>query len=617
MEKPVPKPEVAASGAGRLSARDTFLLRDAKARGMPNTSDIIVDALEDWGVEVVFGLPGDGINGLIEAFRKRQDKVRFVLVRHEESAAFMASAYAKFSGKLGVCVATSGPGGIHLLNGLYDAKLDGAPVLAITGQTYSDLIGSRYQQEVDLVRLFDDVSAYNVQVSSAEHARMVVDLACRTAMARRGVAHVNVPVDVQEAALTGDYSRAKVKGHTAPAEMDLRPRASLNGVKRAADLLNKARRPVLVVGSGARGARDEVVRLSRLLQAPIVKPLLGKDVVPDDDPHCLGGVGLLGTAPSVKALESCDCLVMLGTSFPYMSYLPKSGSVPGIQLDVDATRIGLRYPVDVGLVGDAGATLRDLLPLLDAKGQSEWLAELQGEMRDWRGLLHDRATRGEDAPVRPQLVVAELSRRLKDDAIVAVDSGTVTAWSARYVEVRGQQRFSVSGTLASMACGLPYAIAAQVAHPDRQVVAVVGDGGLLMLGSELSVAAHYQLPIKVVVLKNNALGMIKWEQMVFLGNPSYAVELPPVDIAGMATALGVKGYHVERARDVGAILDEAFAHDGPALVECVVDPHEPPMPPKQKLSEGVHLAEALARGEPHAGRIALTLFRDRIDDLTR
>ena len=591
-----------------------------RARGgasLPNTSDIIVDTLVDWGVDVVFGLPGDGVNALIEAFRQHEQNVRFVLVRHEEAAAFMASGYAKYTGKLGVCVATSGPGGIHLLNGLYDAKLDGAPVLALTGQTYSDLIGSRYQQEVDLLRLFDDVSAYNVQVNSPEHAKTVVDLACRHALARRCVAHLSIPVDTQEARYTGDYSRANVGKHTAPADIDLRPRAAREGVERAASILDRARKPVLFIGSGARGAREEIVALSRLIQAPIVKALLGKDVVPDDDPHCLGGSGMLGTAPSVKAVETCDCFVMVGSSFPYLAYLPKPGSVPAVQIDIDPARIGLRYPVDVGLVGDARATLRDLLPMVEPKGHSDWLAGLQGEMHAWRELLADRADRGEDAPIRPQLVLRELDRRLADDAIVACDTGTVTAWAARHLTMRGSQRFTASGTLASMACGLPYAIAAQIAYPDRQVVAVVGDGGLLMLAGELSVAAHYRLPIKVIVLKNGSLGMIKWEQMVFLGNPSYAVELPPIDIAMLANAQGVKGYHVERSRDLGAILDEAMRHDGPALVECVVDANEPPMPPNAKVGDAVHLAQALARGEPHRGRIALTLFRDKVEDITR
>lgn len=583
---------------------------------MTSTSDIVVDTLEDWGVDVVFGLPGDGNNGLMEAFRQRQAKVRFVLVRHEESAAFMASAHAKYTGRLGVCVATSGPGAIHLLNGLYDAKLDGAPVLAITGQTYSDLIGSRYQQEVDVLRILDDVASYNVQVSSPEHAVTVVDLACRHAFARRGVSHLSIPIDVQEAKFEGRYSRSNVGKHTAPKRVDLRARAPASEVARAADVLNRARKPALLVGSGGREARDEVIQLSRILQAPIIKPLLGKDVVPDDDPHCLGGNGMLGTAPSAHAMETCDCLFMIGTSFPYLDYLPKPASVPGIQLDIDPARIGLRYPVEVGLAGDARETLRDLIPRLAPKAHSDWLAELRGAKADWDALLQDRATRGDDAPMRPQLVLKELDKRLADDAILAVDTGTITAWAARHISIRGTQRFTASGTLASMACGVPFAIAAQLAYPDRQVVAIVGDGGLLMLAGELSVAAHYRLPIKVVVLKNGSLGMIKWEQLVFLGNPSHAVQLPPVDIAALAEALGVKGHRAERAQDLGRVLDEALRHDGPALVECVVDPNEPPMPPKAKLGDAARLGEALARGEPHGARIGLTLFRDKLDDLT-
>lgn len=580
------------------------------------TSDVIVERLERWGVDTVFGLPGDGINGVIEALRKRERAIRFVLVRHEESAAFMACAHAKLTGKLGVCVATSGPGAIHLLNGLYDAKLDGAPVLAITGQTYSDLIGSRYQQEADLLRLYADVSLYNVQVNGPEHAEMVVDLACRTALGRRGVAHVNVPVDVQERAYEGKTSPSKVLGHTAPLAVDPRVAPVGERIEEAARILNESRKVALFVGNGARGAGGEIADAALKLQAPVIKALLGKDVFPDAHPHALGGCGFLGTLPSVNALESCDCVLFVGTSFPYLEYLPEPGSVRGIQIDLDPTRIGLRYPVDVGIVGDARLSLQALLPLLHAKAASDWLADLQAQMRDWRGLMETRAL-GEATPMKPQRVVYELNRRLQDDAIVTCDTGSLTAWAARFIEIRDGQRFTLSATLASMACGLPYAIAAQLAFPDRQVVAVVGDGGLLMLASELSVAAHHRLPIKVVVIKNNALGMIRWEQMVFLGNPSYAVELPDIDIAAMAQALGVKGYRVERAQEVGAILDEAVAHDGPALVECIVDPFEPPHPPKVKLEQAARLAQALARGQPNAARVASTLFRDKLDELTR
>ncbi|HVM45809.1 MAG TPA: thiamine pyrophosphate-dependent enzyme [Candidatus Thermoplasmatota archaeon] len=583
---------------------------------VPNTSDVIIEGLESWGVDTVFGLPGDGINGLMEALRQREGRIRFVLVRHEEAAAFMATAYAKLTGRLGVCIATSGPGAIHLLNGLYDAKLDGAPVLAITGQTYSDLIGSRYQQEVDMVRLFDDVSVYNVGVTSPEHARSVVDLACRAALARRGVAHLNLPIDVQVEPMRGGGSEKNVPGHTRPHEVDLAVRPPAREVERAARLLNEGRRVVLLVGRGAYGAHEELLELARRLQAPIAKALLGKDVLPDAHPHVLGGVGHLGTLPAQRALEGCDTLLMVGTSFPYMEHLPKPGSVRGIQVDSDATRLGLRYPVDVGLVGDARATLQELLPLIEPRATSDWLAGLQGEMRDWRGLMATRAESPE-APIKPQLVAQEVGRRLRDDAIVTCDSGTITTWAARHIDIRQGQRFALSGNLASMAPGLPYAIAAQIAYPERQVVAFIGDGGLLMLASELSVAAHYRLPIKVVVVKNGSLGMIKWEQLVFLGNPSYGVELPPVDLAMVARGLGVKGSHVEEPQELGATLDAAFAHDGPALIECTVDPFEPPHPPKATLEDALRVAKALSRGEPHAGRIALTLFRDKLDDLGR
>src|SRR5581483_10163711 len=498
----------------RRRVDDTSLVAAGRGRAdrMPNTSDVIMDTLERWGVDVVFGLPGDGINGLMEALHERRESIRFVLVRHEEAAAFAATAYAKFTGKLGACIATSGPGGIHLLNGLYDAKMDQAPVLAITGQTYSDLIGSRYQQEVNMLQLFSDVAEYNVQVNSPEHARMATDNACRTALAHRTVAHLNVPVDVQEESLKGEWSRAKVPGATShrPADLEVHPPG--HAIRAAAAILNKAKRPAILAGSGARDAGHDLIALAVALQAPVIKPLLGKDVIPDDHPHCLGGIGLLGTAPSQKALEECDALLMVGTSFPYMSYLPKPGSVPGIQIDIEPSRIGIRYPVEVGLVGDSKAALSDLLPHVSVRQQSDWLAGLQGDMREWWSQLEERATR-RDAPMKPQVVAWELAKRLKDDAIVTCDSGTIAAWAARYVRVRGQMRFSLSGTLASMAPGVPYAIGAQVAYPDRQVVAFVGDGGLLMLAGELATAAQHKLPIKVVVIKNNVLGMIKWEQM--------------------------------------------------------------------------------------------------------
>lgn len=582
---------------------------------MPNTSDIIMDTLEAWGVEVVFGLPGDGINGLMEALRQRSDKIKFVLVRHEEAAAFAAGGYAKFSGKLGMCLATSGPGAVHLLNGLYDAKLDGQSVLAITGQTYSDLIGSRYQQEIDLLQLFAGVAEYNIQVNSAEHARMVTDLAIRTAIGRGNVAHITIPVDVQEHKLDGDYSKKKVPGITSQRAPDLRIRPPEDAVEKAAEVLNAGKKVIIFAGQGAASGRKELIQLAERLNAPVIKPLLGKDVMPDDHPLCLGGAGLLGTRPSEQAVEDCDTLLMVGTSFPYLHYLPEPGQCRSVQIDIDPRRLGLRYPIEVGLMGDSGTALRDLLPHIQAREKSDWVKRLQKGKDDWHALMVDRGNR-DDVPVKPQRIAWELDRLLDDNAIITCDSGTIATWAARYINMRGEQRFSLSGNLATMAPGIPYAIAAQVAHPGRQVVAFIGDGGCMMLGSELSTLAHHGLPVTVVVIDNRSLGMIKWEQMVFLGNPSYGTDLPKIDFVQFAESQGVKGFFIEDPDKAVGTLKDALAHDGPSLVHCVVDPYEPPHPPSIEIEQAINMGKALAKGEPNATKIGLTLFRDKIRDLT-
>jgi pyruvate dehydrogenase (quinone)/pyruvate oxidase len=583
---------------------------------MPTTTaDILVDRLIDWGVRVVFGLPGDGINGIMEALRTRQERITFVQVRHEEAAAFMATGYAKYTGQLGVCLATSGPGAIHLLNGLYDAKLDGAPVLAITGQTYHDLIGMHYQQEVDLLSLFKDVAGYNQQVLGAAHAEGLIDAACRTALATRSVAHVTCPVDIQEQALKDDEkSKKNVEGHTsdiwrAPIVV---PRA--DDVRAAADVLNAGKKTVILAGQGALGATDELEQLAELMAAPIVKPLLGKATVPDDSPYTTGGIGLLGTAPSEDAMEQADTLLMVGTSFPYMEYYPKHERCRGVQIDRDATRIGLRFPVEVGLCGDAKATLQAMLPLVARRADRSFLERAQAGMKEWRELMHTRTHRDE-TPVKPQVIADTLNDLLDSTAIISTDSGTITTWAARHIQMKRGQLFSCSGNLATMAPGLPYAIAAKVAYPDRQSVAFVGDGGFTMLMGEFATAVKYRLPIKVVIIKNNVLGMIKWEQMVFLGNPEYGVSLEPIDFVRFAEACGGIGFRCERPDEVRGALEAMMLADGPALCEAVVDPFEPPMPAKVKASQALHMAEALARGEPNRGRIALTLFRDKVTDL--
>ena len=580
------------------------------------TADVLFERLVGWGVDTVFGMPGDGINGFMEALRTHQDKIRFIQTRHEEGAALAACGYAKFTGRLGVCVATSGPGAIHLLNGLYDAKLDGAPVLAITGQTYHDLIGMQYQQEVNLLQLFADVAVFNQQVMSPSHAQALADAACRTALASRGVAHINCCNDWQEKTVSDDTkSPMSVMGHTSRAwtpPVVVPQQASLEA---AAALLNAGKKTVILAGQGALGAGDELERIVDTLAAPIAKALLGKAVVPDDSPYTTGGIGLLGTLPSELAMEECDTLLIVGSNFPYMQFLPEPGQARAVQIDRDAGRIGLRYPVDLGLTGDAKATLEALIPLLKRKQDRSFLETAQRRMIEWSDLMSKREHR-DDMPLKPQVVARHVNDLLADNAIVATDSGTITTWAARHIKLRRGMKFSCSGTLATMAPGLPYANAAQLAFPDRQVVAFVGDGGFTMLMMEFLTAVKYKLPIKVVIIKNNTLGMIKWEQMVFLGNPEYGVELQPFDFVQFAQACGGVGFRCERPEEVRPALESAFAARGPALVEAVVDPFEPPQPARATFTQALHMAEALARGEPHRGRIALTLFRDKISDMS-
>lgn len=574
----------------------------------------LVERLIDWGVDTVFGLPGDGINGIMEALRRARGRVRFVHVRHEEAAALAACGYAKFSGRLGVCLATSGPGAIHLLNGLYDAKLDGAPVLAITGMAYHDLIGTFYQQDIQTDYLFQDVARFNQRIMGPAHIVNVVDLAARTALSHRTVAHIAFPNDLQEAEVEeAKPSPKNIGGHTSDrfqVPVRVPPRSEL---ERAARLFDGKRKPVILAGSGARGAAGELEAIAERLGAPIVKPLLGKDVVPDDSPYVTGGAGMLGTRPSQEALAACDALLLVGTSFPYIEYLPKPGQATAVQIDVDPARLGLRYPVALGLAGDAPATLRELLPLLPRNEERAFLEEMQALTREWWALLDERGTR-QERPMKPQVVAHELSALLPDDAIIAADTGTITFWAARHLRLRRGQRFSVSGTLATMACGLPYAIGAQLAFPERPVYAFVGDGGFAMLMAEFATCVQERLPIKVVVLKNNVLGMIKWEQMLMLGNPQYGVELSDIDFVKVAEACGGHGRRLDDPAACAAGLRAALALEGPVLVEAIVDPHEPIMPPKLEPKQVDKLAEALAKGQPNRERIGLTLFRNALDE---
>ncbi len=580
-----------------------------------NVSDLLVDRLISWGIDTVFGLPGDGINGIFEALRTRKDQIRFIQVRHEEAAAFAACGYAKYTGRPGVCLATSGPGGVHLLNGLYDAKCDGQPVLAITGHTFHDLIGTHYQQDVDLDKLYMDVAAYNQRVMGPAHVVNVVDEAIKTALTRRGVAHITIPKDIQDwTSSEAQRSSANIPKHSADLFAQAHPLPPAAQLQEAAALINRGKRVAILAGRGCLGARTDVLALAEKVGGPIVKPLLGKAVVPDDSPYTTGGIGLLGTAPSQDALQECDTLVIAGSSFPYIEFYPKPGKAATVQIDIDPTRIGLRHDTDIGLVGDCGEILRALLPLVERKQDRSFLEQAQQRMQQWRELIRTRGTR-QDKPMKPQVVAYELNKLLARDAIVSSDSGTIATWSARYIDIRDDMLFSLSGTLATMANGLPYSVGASVAFPGRQVVCIVGDGGLSMLMAELATLAKYQLNVKVIVIKNNVLGQIKWEQMVFEGNPEFGVELQPIDFAAVARACGITGLTADDPATVGGVLRQAFERPGPALVEAVIDPNEPPMPGHVTTAQALKFAEALARGQKDAAGIIKTVVEDKVREV--
>ncbi|HUK47141.1 MAG TPA: thiamine pyrophosphate-dependent enzyme [Terriglobales bacterium] len=577
--------------------------------------ELLIERLIDWGVEVIFGLPGDGINGVMEGLRKQQEKIRFIQVRHEESAAFAACAYAKFTGKLGVCLATSGPGGIHLLNGLYDAKLDHQPVLAITGMQFHDLVGTHTQQDVALDKLFMDVCVYDERIMGPTHVENVIDLACRTALAYRGVAHVTMPVDFQDMELKkAERSRRNIANHTSDRYASMIPAPSDGELRAAADVLNAGKKVVILAGQGALHAGDELEQIAETLGAPIIKALLGKAVVPDDSPYTTGGIGLLGTRPSQEAMEDCDTVLIVGSTFPYIEYMPKPDQARGVQIDRDPKMIGLRFPAEVGLVGDSRQTLRSLIPLLKKNQNRNFLEKAQEGMKDWWKIMEERGTR-RDKPMKPQVIAWELGKRLPSNAITTCDSGTITTWWARQIPSKRGQMHSLSGTLATMAPGLPYALAAQVAYPHRPVLAFVGDGGFSMLMADFVTAVKYQLPIKVVIIKNNVLGQIKWEQMVFLGNPEFGVQLHPIDFAEFAHACGGVGFTVEDPNECASTVEQFLAAPGPAILQAVVDQLEPPLPGKINAQQALHFAESLARGEPNRSKIALTALSDKVREL--
>lgn len=548
--------------------------------GDPTTAEILIDTLVRWGVSHVFGIVGDGINPIIEALRKRKNEVQFIGVRHEEAAAFMAGGFAKHTGRLGVCLATTGPGAIHLMNGLYDAHYDGAPVLAITGTTFHDLIGTRFMQGVDTVKLMEPVAALNVQITGPVHASIVVNRACRTALANRCVAHVTIPKDLQAMKLSADKPSMENHGlRTSESWSPVESAPTMQQLRAAADILNAGKKVAILAGQGALAARSEVQNIAETLGAPVAKALLGKAVLPDDSPYTTGGIGHLGTQPSQWIMQNCDTLLILGSTMPWIDAYPKQGTARAVQIDIKADHIGLRYPTELGLVGDVKTTLAALIPLLPRKTDRSFLANAQRRMQEWTKLL-DQIERVERSPLRPQMVVRALSDLLAPDAIISLDCGSNTFFAARHLRLREGQRLTSPGMLATMAPGLPFAIAARCAYPNRQSVAVVGDGGFAMLMAELTTAVQNSLPVKIVVLKNNSLSEVRFEQQE-LGNPPYGCDLGPIDFVAFAKACGADGFRCASPAEVRPALTAALQSPKAAVVEAVVDPDEPPAKPEE------------------------------------
>ncbi len=564
-------PSRSAAPAGQPQNRDRQ--PDFDTANDATTADVIVDTLIAWHVDHVFGMVGDGINPLIEALRKRRDRVRFVGVRHEEAAAFMASGWAKATGRLGVCIATTGPGAVHLMNGLYDAHFDGAPVLAITGLTFHDLLGTRFMQSVDTRALMQDVALYNTTVTGPRHALIVTDVACRNALGGRGVAHLTVSKDVQAVKFADDRPSMENHGQrTSSAWSRPAPTPSTADLAAAADVINAGTRVAILAGQGALGARPELEQLAARLNAPVAKALLGRAALPDDSPFSTGGIGHLGTVPSDEAMHRCDTVLVIGSTMPWIDSYPKPGTARGVQIDMKPERIGLRYPVEAGLVGDTGATLRALLPLLRQKDDA-FLRDIQASVGRWNALL-DRVAATERAPLRPQSAIRAISDALDPDAIVCLDCGANTHFAARFLTLRRDQQLVATGMLATMAPGLPFAIASQLANPGRQVVAIVGDGGFAMLMAEMSTAVMNALPIKVIVLRNDRLAEVTFEQKQ-LGNPVYGCEIGGIDYAQFAAACGADGFRCAHPGELKASIDATLRSKRAALLELRVDPDEP------------------------------------------
>ncbi|HET7599800.1 MAG TPA: thiamine pyrophosphate-requiring protein [Gemmatimonadales bacterium] len=583
-------------------------------------SDFLIERLRAWGIHRIFGYPGDGINGIMGALERADGDPEFIQVRHEEMAAFMACAHAKFTGQIGVCLATSGPGAIHLLNGLYDARMDHQPVLAIVGQSARTALGGSFQQEVDLQTLFKDVAREYVQMASVpSQVRHLVDRAVRIALDERTVTCLIFPNDLQTMD-AAEPERAHATIHSGLGYVPPRVVPREDDLRRAADVLNAGERVAMLVGQGALGATDEVLETADRLGAGVAKALLGRAVVPDDLPFVTGSIGLIGTMPSWELMTDCDTLLMVGSSFPYSEFLPKEGQARGVQIDIDGRMLSIRYPMEVSLVGDSRETLRALLPLLERKEDRKWREKIEDGVGRWWKVLEARARNPAD-PINPQWVFWELSPRLPDRCIITSDSGSAADWFARDLVLRRGMMASLSGNLATMGPGVPYAIAAKFAHPDRVVIACVGDGAMQMNGiNEMITIAKYWMRwsdprLVVMVLNNRDLNQVTWEQRVFEGDPKFEAsqDLPDFPYAEYARSLGLDGVRVDRPEDVGAAWDRALAADRPFLLEAVTDPNVPPLPPHITLEQAREFASSMVKGDPDAAGVIRQSFRDLVE----
>ncbi|TML73035.1 MAG: thiamine pyrophosphate-requiring protein [Actinobacteria bacterium] len=584
------------------------------------TADFLLERLAENGVRRIYGYPGDGINAIVGALERHKDKIEFVQVRHEEMAAFMASAHAKWTGEVGVCLATSGPGAIHLLNGLYDAKLDHQPVMAIVGQQARMGLGGNYQQEVDLVSLFKDVASQYVQMAhEATQVRHLVDRAHRIALAEKDVTCIIIPNDVGEEPAEEDPPREHGSVHSSPGYTRPRVVPQQEQLRAAAEILNAGEKVAMLVGQGALHATDEVIEVAETLGAGVAKALLGKAVVPDDLPYVTGSIGLLGTKPSWTLMNECDTLLMVGSSFPYSEWLPKPGQARGIQIDLKGAMLNIRYPMELGLVGDAKATLEELLPLLRRKEDRAWREQLEGEIQEWWRLLEERAMQDAD-PINPQRLFWELSKVLPPNAIISSDSGSAANWYARDIKLGRDHMASLSGTLATMGPGVPYAIAAKFCHPNRPAVALVGDGAMQMNGmAELITAAKYfhqwaDPRLVVLVLNNQDLNQVTWEQRAMEGDPKNPMTqtLPELNYAAYAELIGLKGIRVETPDEIEGAWDQAFSSDRPVVVDALCDPNVPPLPPHITVKEAKSFVKALRGGDPDIRGVMTQSFKEKI-----